>query len=496
MYSHAHTHGEHTGQQYAPRDMQHQHGQQAMYTEQSKLDFIVQKVSALDSISDTLQQTNLELRRVCDTVEYLGIRQGAFDDRLSKLEMRTIDIEARSRRNNLIFYNLYERSPDETDEQCENHLIDFIKNRLGMPNADEIVFQRVHRLGRPQMRGTVNARPRAIIACFRDYKVRQLVLRNAKKLAGSNYSIQEDFPPEIRKARTELWPDFQRAKTGEQYAKIIYPAKLVVGNRVMKDMFPSWGKWVVDRSDAPISDDMQHHSQPHHSQPHHSQPRAGSPMNIPMADLVHAQSFEPRRRGMQNASMGNMGRGNGSQAPRPQGTYSFRHSRPTPSAPVASFPPATYPAPPAHTGDVYNPTAAVSFPDATHPAPNAHTGNVHYAAATGVPHMPQPGLLPPPPLQAHPSWSLPPSGWPSAWDFSLPPLASPADPKQNTHPVAPPRTSRPIRSTPTSETPNNISTPSITEGEGPAAHGDTPTNLFSAIPDSVSEAMNLTLHNS
>ena len=260
--------------------------------EHQKLDYIIQKMNNLDNLSSTLQQTNFAMQSVCETVETLANRQSDIDDRLTRLEMRTVDIEARSRRNNLIFYNLLERV-DESEEQCENLLIDFLENRLGLNDARNIAFQRTHRLGRAPRRGTVGDRPRPVITCFRDYKIKQLVLKRANRLAGTNLSIQEDFPPEIRKARTDLWPAFQRAKATEQYAKIVYPAKLVVGGRVVKDMFPQWGRWMVgshgDTATAPAADTRDDR-----------RPRAGSSMNIPMTDLLNANQFVPRSQGGRN----------------------------------------------------------------------------------------------------------------------------------------------------------------------------------------------------
>ena len=52
-----------------------------------------------------------------------------LNDRATKAELRVVDFEARARRNNLIFISIPE-IPNETDEQCEQMLFDFMAQRL------------------------------------------------------------------------------------------------------------------------------------------------------------------------------------------------------------------------------------------------------------------------------------------------------------------------------------------------------------------------------
>ena len=70
---------------------------------------------------------------------------------LSQQQLRIIDLEARSRRNNLLFFNIPEPE-QESDTGCEQALCDFLATQLKLneEQLSRVVFQHVHRLGRPR----------------------------------------------------------------------------------------------------------------------------------------------------------------------------------------------------------------------------------------------------------------------------------------------------------------------------------------------------------
>ena len=110
-----------------------------------------------------------------------------------------------------MFYNISEpdsKTVAEYEATLRNFLIKDVKiNETVVAN---IVFQRVYRLGRKRYSTAHDGRawrPRPVIAGFRDYGARELVMDNAKELKGTSYSIQQDYPPEIKAARGELWDD-------------------------------------------------------------------------------------------------------------------------------------------------------------------------------------------------------------------------------------------------------------------------------------------------
>ena len=246
-----------------------------------KLNFLIDKMSVVETLTQQFRRTN-------SVVDDISVQMAVLNDRATKAELRVVDLKARARRNNLIFINIPE-IPNETDEQCEQMLFDFMTQRLQLntQQLQTIVFQRVHRLGRPRRGVTPNGqpwRPRPIIAGFRDFKARHAVFGRSKFLKGTSFAIHEDFPAEIRTARGKLWGDFCKARAENRRAKIIYPAKLVIDGAVVKDMFPEWGRWQLNgfQTPPPIDPDAP------------TFPRSGTPMLVSLADFVQVAPFIPR----------------------------------------------------------------------------------------------------------------------------------------------------------------------------------------------------------
>ena len=98
-----------------------------------------------------------------DSLESSGEQFMSASARMSKavkdLKYRTLDQEARSRRNNILVFNVAETE----DEDVGNVLGLIIRDNLKV--TSEVAIQRVHRLGRPKR----DDKPRAIIACLRDH---------------------------------------------------------------------------------------------------------------------------------------------------------------------------------------------------------------------------------------------------------------------------------------------------------------------------------------
>ena len=154
-----------------------------------------------------------------------------MSNRVETLEYKSIDQEARARRNNVIF-----RGIDEIlrQEDCIALVKGFLNQHLGIP---DVYIQRAHRIGKPK-----RGESRPIIACFRDHQDVENIMTNAKKLRNTNFGINRDFPPEIVQARSRLWGRFKEAR--KEYPNdpvfIGFPAKLIVKGVVVQDEFPDW----------------------------------------------------------------------------------------------------------------------------------------------------------------------------------------------------------------------------------------------------------------
>ena len=158
--------------------------------------------------------------------------------KIKMLSYRSIDLDARSRRNNLIFRGL----ADMPSENCAELIADFLELELEMIITSSQIA-RAHRLGslmRASSRYAVTRRP--VIVAFKDYTLTETIMNAASKLSGSGFRIERDYPMEIAEARQRLWPMLKAESTKHPTGRvtIAYPAKLVRNRRVIHDEFPDW----------------------------------------------------------------------------------------------------------------------------------------------------------------------------------------------------------------------------------------------------------------
>ena len=201
-----------------------------------------EKLVKLFELMTTTNAMNARVISLENNVQNINKYVSTNSDRLKLLEYKSIDSEARNRRNNLVFRGIAETSIDD-GEESERLIVNFLRDHLQL--YTDIVIQRAHRLGqrRRNYRGRTGPQtPRPIIVCFRDYKDVEMIIGAANKLKNTPYGINKDFPKEITSARSQLWPLYktERAKNPDSYVYIGFPAKLVVRGRVVKNLFPDW----------------------------------------------------------------------------------------------------------------------------------------------------------------------------------------------------------------------------------------------------------------
>lgn len=158
---------------------------------------------------DDAKASNSDLRKDITGLQIqIGENITKFEDSFSVLNNELQEIKTRSMQSNLVFYGLGEAARG-TNDHTEEKLKDFLKNELALENPDiinDMVFDRVHRLGRP--RDNQKSNPRPIVAKFERYKDRELIRIAGKDLneKKNGFSIREQFPPEIEAKRKLLYP--------------------------------------------------------------------------------------------------------------------------------------------------------------------------------------------------------------------------------------------------------------------------------------------------
>lgn len=201
------------------------------------------KLVTIFDMINSVQSLSLRVEAVEQRINDIESSTKCSFNRLKVLEYKSIDQEARARRNNLIFRDIPEMS---INENCENVLSTFIEDYLDI-DTSQIYVQAVHRIGAPR-----RDKIRPIIANFIDRKDTECILEHAYKLKGTEYGINRDYPNEIVAARSRLWPKYKelKAKYRKSAVFIGYPAKLIVNKRVVRDEFPDWNE-IIRQSRIP-----------------------------------------------------------------------------------------------------------------------------------------------------------------------------------------------------------------------------------------------------
>ena len=145
----------------------------------------IKRAKAAEEKLEETQKENLHIREEMDAIKDKLIKQ-----------------EAQSRRENLLFDGIQE-STTESWSECEAKVRSVLTNNLKLETADQIKFERVHRIG-PK----TTTRPRTIIAKFSFYKDREEVWQRRTYLKSTKIWMSEDYPSEIKQARCILFPIF------------------------------------------------------------------------------------------------------------------------------------------------------------------------------------------------------------------------------------------------------------------------------------------------
>lgn len=199
-----------------------------------KLNNLEQSNKAIENITQCLAQTNSK-------VDHMNIRMDNHEQFLQLLAYKSIDIEARSRRRNLLFHGLAENR----NEDCSKIIREFLWDTMSI-DTDDYYIDRVHRLGSLQKARHRRTDPnesirRPIIVAFFESRNVETILESAYMLRGTRFSVTRDFPIEIANARRRLMPRFiKERQSRNNKVSIEYPARLVINGNTVCDELPDW----------------------------------------------------------------------------------------------------------------------------------------------------------------------------------------------------------------------------------------------------------------
>lgn len=208
----------------------------------SKLIGIEEKQSMIEKFETSLSSNELAINSIRS-------RTSNHTTMIEMLSYKSLDLEARGRRKNLIVKGLCEHAA----ENCFELINEFLFNELELDSRN-ICIDRAHRIGKRRGFG-ISRRP--MIVAFRDFQDTVRIMDRAFKLKGSRFGLDRDYPHEISNARKLLWNRYKELKAAGREVTLEYPARLVVARKVVEDAFPDWYEVLkVNRVEPIISEEV------------------------------------------------------------------------------------------------------------------------------------------------------------------------------------------------------------------------------------------------
>ena len=182
-----------------------------------------QEIGELKSSYDFLSDETSKIRGQIKTNETL---LNSHAKKHEEVINKTVDLEDRSRRNNVVFFNIPEVTEENVRENCEEKITKILEEKQFFNSDYEAFIDRAHRIG--PKRNQSNERPRPIIVRFTYFKDKQHVIQNGKKLKGTRIGVSEDFSKHTLEEHKHLIRHAKEAKD----VKFVDPKKAILNFKV------------------------------------------------------------------------------------------------------------------------------------------------------------------------------------------------------------------------------------------------------------------------
>ena len=141
--------------------------------------------------SDNVDEVNKKLEDIDKRIEGIKLDE-ITEDFVTKIKKKLADLEDCSRRNNLLFDGCQEET-NETWEETESLITDFVKEKLGI--EEDILIERAHQKGKIQRNYGTRNRKRRIVVKFLNFKDKSRILHTyrEKKLWKEKVFVNGDF---------------------------------------------------------------------------------------------------------------------------------------------------------------------------------------------------------------------------------------------------------------------------------------------------------------
>ena len=175
--------------------------------------------------SDNVDEVNKKLEDIDKRIEGIKLDE-ITEDFVTKIKKKLADLEDCSRRNNLLFDGFQEET-NETWEETESLITDFVKEKLGI--EEDILIERAHRTGKIQRNDGTRNRKRTIVVKFLNFKDKSRILHTyrEKKLWKEKVFVNEDFSEETASIRKGLLQKAKDLRSQNKVAKVVYDKSIV-----------------------------------------------------------------------------------------------------------------------------------------------------------------------------------------------------------------------------------------------------------------------------
>lgn len=179
--------------------------------------------------TDTQREMERSLCDVSDKITAMDKAHATLQKDYNKLQEKYMDLENRSRRQNLRVVGI---SEDIEAGNPSRFIAEFFSEVLGEENFDSpILIDRAHRTLAPKPRA--GERPRAMIARLHYYTDREKILQLSRSKGnlfykGSPVHIFPDMSPEVSKLRASFNPVKVKLRNAGIPYSLYYPAKLII----------------------------------------------------------------------------------------------------------------------------------------------------------------------------------------------------------------------------------------------------------------------------
>ena len=203
-----------------------------------KVDVLYNVIKDKDEVIGNLNKEIGELKNTCSFLtEETTVLKGHIkthdisiksnSKKNDELKTKSIDLEDRSRRNNLVFFNIPENNDQGNGfEDCEGMILKILEDKKYFDSSYNLQINRAHRLGRKN--ANTNARPRPIIVRFTYFKDKQFIIQNGRRFKDSIVNVSEDYSKATIFEHSELRKHAKEAKQ----AQFNDPAKAILNFKI------------------------------------------------------------------------------------------------------------------------------------------------------------------------------------------------------------------------------------------------------------------------